>query len=353
MYRHCPACTRDLGRNEALEHFPVGRRLAFDGAKGRLWVLCARCRSWNLAPIEERWEAVEEAERRFERAAQGLATEHIAIGRLADGTELIRIGRAEAPELAGWRYADRIERRWKRSRQVGGVVTAGWFMVGPMGLGSAVWPMLLLGVGGWSAWQSMQKRGLRLEFDVPESETTAHLRKRLSLSQLRGLHLVTSEDPSDAGGGWALELPSFGRPTLRIPDELRNRALRLSLLELNRQIGKPDHVRKALDNVVSAGDAERLALRAARTLAAGKAWENHVGWPFGPGAALSNADPVLRLALEIAANEEAERVALEGELHRLELEWREAEELAAISDGLLVPPWVRRRIAGWKRGEGG
>jgi hypothetical protein len=111
MHRHCPSCTRNLGSNEAIEHFPVGRRLAFDLERGRLWVLCPRCRAWNLAPIEERWEAVEEAERRFETAQQGVASEHIALGRLADGTELVRIGAAKAPEIAGWHYAKRIDAR--------------------------------------------------------------------------------------------------------------------------------------------------------------------------------------------------------------------------------------------------
>ena len=34
---------------------PVGRRLAFDPAKGRLWVVCRSCERWNLTPLEERW----------------------------------------------------------------------------------------------------------------------------------------------------------------------------------------------------------------------------------------------------------------------------------------------------------
>jgi hypothetical protein len=348
MYQHCPSCTRDLGRNEALEHFPVGGRLAFDGAKGRLWVLCPRCRSWNLAPIEERWEAVEEAERIFERAEQGLATEHIALGRLSDGTELVRIGQAKAPELAGWRYAERISRRWKRTQQVGGLVTAGWVMAGPLGLGSGVAPLALIGAGAW-LWDHLRKRDRRIEFDMERADGGEPYRKRVSRSELRTLHLVTGGDAPDEPGAWGLELRAFGRPNVMIPEELRNRALRLSLLELNQQIGKPAHVQKALENVVSAGDPDRLALRAARTLATGRSWGSHLGWPFGPATAIGRADPVLRLALEIAANEEAERIALEGELYRLELEWREAEELAVISDGLLVPAWVRRRIAEWRK----
>jgi hypothetical protein len=42
-----------------------------------------------------------------------------------------------------------------------------------------------------------------------------------------------------------------------------------------------------------------------------------------------------RLALEMAANEDAERRALRGELRQLEEAWREAEEVAAIADHIL------------------
>jgi hypothetical protein len=44
-----------------------------------------------------------------------------------------------------------------------------------------------------------------------------------------------------------------------------------------------------------------------------------------------------KLALEMALHEEQERRALEGELWRLERAWEEAEEIAAISDDLLLP----------------
>ena len=55
----------------------------------------------------------------------------------------------------------------------------------------------------------------------------------------------------------------------------------------------------------------------------------------------------LRLALEMTLNEDAERKALEGELAELEQAWKHAEELAAISDNLLLPEsvteWMARR----------
>ena len=50
MYRTCIFCKKDLGSNDVVEHFPVGRKLAFDEAKGRLWVVCKACGQWNLVP---------------------------------------------------------------------------------------------------------------------------------------------------------------------------------------------------------------------------------------------------------------------------------------------------------------
>jgi hypothetical protein len=44
-----------------------------------------------------------------------------------------------------------------------------------------------------------------------------------------------------------------------------------------------------------------------------------------------------RLALEMALHEEQERRALEGELKALEAAWKAAEEIAEISDNLLLP----------------
>jgi hypothetical protein len=53
---------------------------------------------------------------------------------------------------------------------------------------------------------------------------------------------------------------------------------------------------------------------------------------------------VVALAVEMAVNEENERIALEGELALLELAWKEAEEIASISDRLLVPEHVETSL---------
>ena len=68
----------------------------------------------------------------------------------------------------------------------------------------------------------------------------------------------------------------------------------------------------------------------------------------GQGNAAERATKNGKPALEMAVNEETERRALEGELDLLEREWREAEELAAIADDLLLPLAVRDRIHRWK-----
>ena len=44
----------------------------------------------------------------------------------------------------------------------------------------------------------------------------------------------------------------------------------------------------------------------------------------------------VRLALEMAAHEESERRALEGELAELERAWHDAEQIARIADDLLL-----------------
>ena len=51
MYATCLFCHSRLGHNESIERFTVGRRLAFDSAKGRLWVICSGCGRWNLSAI--------------------------------------------------------------------------------------------------------------------------------------------------------------------------------------------------------------------------------------------------------------------------------------------------------------
>ena len=85
MYSTCIFCHAALEANDTIEHFPIGRRLAFDSERGRLWVVCRRCRQWNLTPTEERWEAIEECERQYRDTRLRVSTDHIGLARLASG----------------------------------------------------------------------------------------------------------------------------------------------------------------------------------------------------------------------------------------------------------------------------
>ena len=107
-------CRKPLGANQVVETFPVGRRLAFDAARGRLWVVCTKCERWNLTPLEERWEAVEDCERLFRDTRVRVSSENIGLARHPEGLTLVRIGEPLRPEFAAWRYGDQFGRRRRR-----------------------------------------------------------------------------------------------------------------------------------------------------------------------------------------------------------------------------------------------
>ncbi|MFW6040056.1 MAG: hypothetical protein ACOC9N_03155 [Gemmatimonadota bacterium] len=339
MYSRCIACHGRLGANEVLETFSVGRRVAFDPAKGRLWVLCPACRNWNLAPLEERWEAVEEAERAFEGATVGASTENIALGRLREGTELIRVGRTRRRELAAWRYAGRLASRWRRSAAVstlgaGGVVGLG--LVAGLGL-------LPTTIGAALVWAGLLELGDRR----PAMRTDDGRVLRVGDGRRALLR------PGPSGDGWVVAVP---RPRSEIVLEGGDalRALRRMLPRANMHGGSPGQVDAAAAEMERVGSADALIRTTASEL--GRSWNadpKHV--PFSietRGRArphrIATAKPVLRLALEMAANEQVERRALRGAIGLLEREWREAEELAAIADDLALPASVRR----WMRRHG-
>jgi hypothetical protein len=90
----------------------------------------------------------------------------------------------------------------------------------------------------------------------------------------------------------------------------------------------PHHRVDALE--VATSDVERLAFRLT-----GRTFWSHGGIGSEPSTALLDVPLVDRLALEMAAHEESERRALEGELLELEEAWREADEIATIADALI------------------
>ena len=268
MYRTCIFCNKPLGSNEVVESFPVGRRLAFDTERGRLWVVCRRCERWNLTPLDERWEAVEDCERIFRGTRVRVSTDNIGLARHPEGLTLVRIGEPLRPEFAAWRYGDQFGRRRKVALYGGVVIAAATGLtVGGLVAGAAISTSLF----PIHAMQWYLMRGRRVRLRLEDGRV-------LGLKGYGGRFSCRMRPADGDGTGFRIQVEKF----------------------------------------------------------------------------IGNMPEPTRLALEMALHEEQERRALEGELWLLEQAWRDAEEIAAISDDLLLPEgaedFVRER--GWE-GDGG
>jgi hypothetical protein len=108
MFTHCFVCHAPFPPGALVEHFPVGRRVAYDPARGRLWAVCDACGGWTLAPLSQRWETLEELEKIVTtRGSRGARlegrTENVALFKVGR-SEVIRIGPTTLLEEAAWRY---------------------------------------------------------------------------------------------------------------------------------------------------------------------------------------------------------------------------------------------------------
>lgn len=353
MYSHCIFCHRALGSNQVLEEQPVGRRIAFDPGHGRLWVICPRCAKWNLSPLEARWEAVEACERAFRGTRVRVSTANIAMAKLAEGLELVRIGAPEGPELAVWRYAKRMVQRRNRA--------------------------LLLGALGLSAFPAVLGFSWALGLPpVPAAVTLVRerIRKRRERQVLVRIPSPSREElvlrrgqttnfvwvPGSGGEPWrmdvsAWDLNAFTRirdesarqeylanlPEIRLTGHEALQIASVALAEINRSTGSARQVEEAVRLIDRGGDpfspAERWRpVRERDPISLFVKWRQRRNGvdPYEDQSTvlLAQLPAEVRLAMEIAANEEAERRALTGELHLLEAAWREAEEIAQIADSL-------------------
>jgi hypothetical protein len=340
VYSTCLFCNKPLGQNESIERFPVGRRLAFDASKGRLWVVCRSCERWNLSPLEERWEAIEDSERLYRSTRLRAATDQIGLARLRDGTELIRIGEPLRPEFAAWRYGDQFGRRRRRNLALAGagIGAVGALVAGGVAAGVSV------GGFGWlifSAARSVVKGNPQSVAARIRTNDNQILKVRLGhLSETtidRGVDSPIAIDVKHETGRWRFEGPE----ALRVASTL--------MPKVNRYGGTKQTIAEAVDALErrkgSQGYLESIAGIAPKVTRP-PAWlrKRHGLGQEIPEYGLFGLSPVQRLAFEMALHEEAERRALEGELGELERAWREAEEIAHIADNLLVPSNVGDRI---------
>ncbi len=346
MYRACIFCSAALGTNEAIEAFPVGKSLAFDAARGRLWAVCPRCARWNLAPIEERWEAVEDAEKRFRDARLRAQSENVGLAKLPDGTRLIRIGQALPGELAAWRYGEQLvrRRRYHLAATVAGISAAtlalgGGVALTALSLGGA-WQMYSLGSSLWR--RRRDNRVVYRRAADGDSEEVQVLHKHLEQA-----YLTAASAPDEI----EVRIPLAERLTWRVfdggraayirtdPLALRGVEARLmvgrAMVRINRKGASPTLLGHATDLLASRGSGVEYA----RSLV-----EEGSAEPGG-SQRLGGLAPAKALALEMALHEETERRALQGELAALEAAWRDAEEIAAIADSLPDDPLPRLKGA--------
>ena len=403
VYTTCIYCHHDLGSNEAIEEFPVGRRLAFDPSMGRLWVVCRRCERWNLSPFDTRWEAIEACEKRYRDTRLRVSSDNIGLARLPEGLELVRVGAPRRDEFAAWRYGDQFGRRRKRAilYTAAGGTAAGAIVVGGAAAGismGAIFPSMLNAYRQWYL-----NRPVDRGWDG-HGEPIRILRRHLHTSRLAPSEDGGWELHADFEPGWAkLGNPRRGarrRPSshhdLRLvrspgggwepdPADVRafeeglddggldgenrlivsgDEALRLAsrlMAHANRKGGRPGVIRSAVARIEEAGHPDAFLPIAARLAeeefhASGKTdlsdrKRRRLSTPI-PGSLAGMPDDV-RLAVEMATQEQAEREAMQGELKALEAMWRQAEEIAHIADNLFVPESVESFIRRERDAPGG
>jgi hypothetical protein len=327
MLSQCIYCHVQLPQNQTLEHFSLGRRIAFDPSRGRLWAICSSCRRWNLAPIEERWEALEELERLTHDRGRLLSqTDAISLFK-AEDLDVVRVGKAKLVEEAWWRYGQELQRRRARYRIVHAaewVAVIGAFSVA--GLGA-----LFLGDDPLNTFLRWRKFGKTAWRGDRQCRRCGFSLTRVSFD--RSDHLVIS--PSDTNVVLELRCKRCGFKNLdagfRFEGIEAEHMLRRILARQNYTGGTEKQVEEAVRAIDEVGSPHWLIRKMSRERIRLHELQH-------------KKNKVFSMALEIAVNDEAERQLLELELAELEARWREEEQLAAIVDGELTDLPLLERI---------
>jgi hypothetical protein len=302
--------------------------------------VCPSCERWNLTPLEERWEAIEEAERLYRGTRLRVATDQIGLARLRDGTELVRIGEPLRPEFAAWRYGDQFGRRRRRQMLVAGA--------GLTAIGAVVAGGVAAGVGvGGLGW--ILARLARTAVRGNPRSVVARIRTEDSqILRVRLGHLSETSLEPGANAPIALDLRhETGR--MRFEGQEAMRVASTLMPKVNRYGGTKQTIAEAVNQLEIRQGSERYLASLSQTARistqpSAKRVRRLSIMQDLPDHGLFGLSPVQRLAFEMALHEEAERRAMEGELEELERAWREAEEIAAISDDLLLPASVQQKI---------
>jgi hypothetical protein len=345
VFRACLFCHASLGTTQELESLPGARRVAFDHARGRLWIICLVCHRWNLTPFEDRWDAIEECERRFRATRVRLSTDHVGVARLGDGTDLVRVGKPLRPEFAAWRYGREFLSR--RPRNVLRATAGAGLFLSPVLLAFVVGPitpLLIPAAAALNFWRQARTPVLRVPLSGGEQLV-------LSQSQIGAAELLPEADTPE---GWCIAIEHLedrhGLRSLGLHERfLSERALLTGeearaaatfiLPRLNPAGGSRAQVTEAVRWLEAVPEPHQVLARFARSPQVRPTLERHK-------ATLATMHPEVRLALEMAVHETEEQNLLRGELSMLERAWRREEQLAAIADRLTVPTDVAHQLAG-------
>ena len=326
---------------------PVGRRLAYDSERGRLWVVCGKCHEWSLIPLEERWEALEECERLFQssdvRVAGRAPSATVALAKVGD-VELLRLGDAPRDEIANARYGPRLLRREAHRRRV--------MTVAGIAAGGVAGSFILAGVSTGSGEATVFLAGMGLAYAVHIGDVTRRFRLTRfhrddgSAVWLTASLLQTAVVPERQRRGHQLGTDLVlwnGRREERFYHDGALAPLAAILPALNAEGGSPSTIASAVKMVDGAEEAVRREARSATELhdrAGRAAWQRLLQGGKGAEPVLWMRPTVDRLALEMAVAEEVERRALAEDASSAGERAARESEVAAIADDMFLPRFV-------------
>jgi hypothetical protein len=340
-------CERSLGRNSEIRHLTVGRRIAFDTSKGRLWVICTHCDQWNLVPIEERWEAAEECDRTATTAEATASSTKLGIAQTETGLELLRVGGLDHADIANCRYGRRLVQRqrllfWLAASFVALAIALGAradFETGSLDLGVYVGIASLAWLASvWRHPPSLAPTLVRIDGE------------RIWIWPWQVDEIYIESDDQDSPP--AVVLP--GQAARRLGGLKAARFLGALLPKLNGADCVTASVHAAAKRVAhfekqEHSHADSIERRGRKTRNK-KTHRERVLRPWERLAAsedrvsLVRITPERRLALEMAVTEEIEQHELTQEAAVVGEDWTEQENIAAIADDLVVPPEVEERL---------
>jgi hypothetical protein len=311
VFKTCAFCNAPFDGDGGPSGLGVGRRLAFDEWRSRLWVVCSRCSRWNLTPLDDRLERIEAVARAArDEGRVAAATEQVALIRW-QRYDFVRVGKPLRVELSTWRYGERLRTRQRERMKVVLPLTAlavGLGIVANVAAGGG------LGVFVWNLHTLVDRAYVGIVGNrrvlLAEPPICVHCG---TLMQLRARHVQHARVVPDAHAEVAVVLscPKCRREGAQLTGLDAVQVLRQGLTYLNVSRSGRRKAEDAARVVDQVGGPDRLLHDVARR-----------------EVTLRALRPERRLALEMAVDERAE-------VEELERQWREAEEIAEIADGTL------------------